>query len=84
MNRSAIETAYCFLHQKHRVYVHSSLDWQRDDIEVIIGNFSSEMDPELYALLSGGDNDYLRSHSRFASDLSDAVDKLERLLFPAF
>lgn len=29
ITRAGIETAYCFLHQKERVYAHSTMDWQR-------------------------------------------------------
>ena len=33
ITRDSIETAYSFLHQKQNVYVHSQLEWQKDDIE---------------------------------------------------
>ncbi len=33
ITKDSIETAYSFLHQKRNVYIHSSLDWQKDDIE---------------------------------------------------
>ncbi len=33
--KDSIETAYCFLHQKRNVYIHSSLDWQKDDIATL-------------------------------------------------
>ena len=33
ITKDSIETAYSFLHQKQRIYVHSTLDWQKDDIE---------------------------------------------------
>ena len=33
ITKDSIETAYSFLHQKRIVYIHSSLDWQKDDIE---------------------------------------------------
>ena len=32
ITKDSIETAYSFLHQKQRIYVYSTLDWQRDDI----------------------------------------------------
>ena len=32
ITKDSIETAYSFLHQKQRIYVHSTLDWQKDDI----------------------------------------------------
>ena len=37
ITKDSIETAYSFLHQKQRIYVHSTLDWQKDDIEIAIG-----------------------------------------------
>ena len=36
ITKDSIETAYSFLHQKQRIYVHSTLDWQKDDIEIAI------------------------------------------------
>ena len=36
ITREAIETAYCLFHQKERVYSHSSMEWQRDDIEYAV------------------------------------------------
>ena len=33
ITKDAIETAYSFLHQKRNVYIHSTMDWQKDDIE---------------------------------------------------
>lgn len=47
ITRAGIETAYCFLHQKERVYAHSTMDWQRDDIEYAISSFADDMNPEL-------------------------------------
>lgn len=43
ITRAGIETAYCFLHQKERVYAHSTMDWQRDDIEYAISSFADDM-----------------------------------------
>jgi hypothetical protein len=78
--RSSVETAYCFLHQKLRVYEHSTLSWQRDDIEQAIAAYVDEMNPALYAALARGRADYLRRHSTFAADMSEAVDYLENQL----
>ena len=54
--KDSIETAYSFLHQKRRstsgrllptgrknVYIHSTLDWQKDDIELAIGSYVDDM-----------------------------------------
>ncbi|MBQ8047977.1 MAG: hypothetical protein IJ196_08660 [Prevotella sp.] len=78
--RDSIETAYSFFHQKLRIYIHSTLDWQRDDIEQAIASYTDGMSPELYARLAHGRQDFLRDHSRFADDLSLAVSELESLL----
>ena len=36
ITKDSIETAYSFLHQKQRIYVHSTLDWQKDDIKMTL------------------------------------------------
>ena len=81
MTKDSIETAYSFLHQKMNVYIHSSLDWQKDDIEYAIASYADAMSPDLYAAMSGGRNDFLRDHKRFREDLTEAVEQLERLCF---
>jgi len=56
ITKDSIETAYSFLHQKRRstsgrllptgrknVYIHSTLDWQKDDIELVIGSYVDDM-----------------------------------------
>ena len=56
ITKDSIETAYSFLHQKQRIYVlaslrwqaskaraHSTLDWQRDDIELAISDYANDM-----------------------------------------
>ena len=61
ITKDSIETAYSFLHQKRRstsgrllptgrknVYIHSSLDWQKDDIEYAIASYADDMSRELY------------------------------------
>jgi len=80
ITKDSIETTYSFLHQKQRIYVHSSLDWQRDDIEVAIADFSEDMNPELYEVISDGRNDFLRDHQRFEEDITKAVEILEKML----
>ena len=54
ITRDSIETAYSFLHQKRNVYIHSSLDWQRDDIEYAIASYADDMSSELLELISEG------------------------------
>ena len=78
--KDSIETAYSFLHQKRNVYIHSTLDWQKDDIEMAIGSYVDDMSQELYEAISDGRTDFLRDHKRFGDDITLAVDRLEKLL----
>ena len=80
ITRDSIETAYSFLHQKQRIYVHSTLDWQRDDIELAIGSYVDDMSLELYEAISDGRADFLRDHKRFTEDITQAVERLENML----
>ena len=80
ITKDSIETAYSFLHQKQRVYAHSSLDWQKDDIEVAIASYADDMSQELYDAISGGRADFLLDHKRFQEDITKAVEILEKML----
>ena len=80
ITRDSIETAYSFLHQKRNVYIQSSLDWQRDDIEYAIASYVDDMCRELYDSISGGASDFLRDHRRFQEDITQAVERLEEML----
>ncbi len=80
ITKDSIETAYSFLHQKQRIYVHSTLDWQKDDIEMAIAAYADDMSIELYETISGGRTDFLRDHKRFQDDITKAVEVLEGLL----
>ena len=80
ITRDSIETAYSFLHQKRQVYIHSSLDWQKDDIEYAIASYVDEMSQELYDMIADGRNDFLCEHSRFQEDITKAVELLEKML----
>jgi hypothetical protein len=62
ITKDSIETAYSFLHQKQRVYVYSTLNWQKDDIEIAIASYVDDMSKELYDTISGGRADFLRDH----------------------
>ena len=64
ITRDSIETAYSFLHQKRQVYIHSSLDWQKDDIEYVIASYADDMSQELYEVLSDHRSDFLRETIR--------------------
>jgi len=80
ISKDSIETAYAFMHQKLRVYEHSTMDWQKDDIEMIIGSYADDINPELLTLLSGGRADFLKDHKKFQDDITHAVAVLEKML----
>jgi hypothetical protein len=80
ITHDSIEAAYCFFHQKWRVYERSHSDVQRDDIEYAIANYTSQMSPELYRLLADGQKDYLNDHSTFSRQMPEAIDRLEKML----
>ena len=80
ITKDSIETTYSFLHQKRNVYIHSTLDWQKDDIEYAIGTYVDDMSPELYEAISDERNDFLRDHKRFREDITQAVERLEEML----
>lgn len=80
ITKDCIETAYSFFHQKERIYAHSTLDWQRDDIEYAIESYVDSMNPELYGLISDGRKDFLRDHKQFQKDITHAVNILEEML----
>ena len=80
ITKDSIETAYRFLHQKRNVYIHSSLDWQKDDIEYAIGSYVDDMSQELYEAISDDRADFLRDHKQFQEDITLAVKKLEKML----
>lgn len=80
ITKDSIETAYSFLHQKQRIYVHSTLDWQKDDIEMAIAAYTDGMSTELYDAISSGRPDFLRNHQQFQEDITKAVEILETML----
>lgn len=80
ITRDAIESAYCFFHQKQRIYQYSILDWQKDDIEMAVADYAEGMNKELYCEISEGKENFLYDHSTFAIDITNAVERLEQLL----
>lgn len=80
ISKDSIETAYSFIHQKHRVYIHSQMDWQRDDIEYAIASYVDSMNKALYDRLSQGREDFLRNHAHFEDELTEALQQLEEML----
>ena len=80
ITKDSIETAYSFLHQKQRIYAHSTLDWQKDDIEIAIADYVDEMNKELLDAISGGRTGFLKDHKMFLGDITNAVEILEKML----
>ena len=80
ITKDSIETAYSFLHQKRNVYINSTLDWQKDDIELAIGSYVDDMSQELYEAIADGRADFLRDHKQFGEDITLAVERLEKKL----
>lgn len=77
INKDSIESAYCFLHQKYRVYEFSNSETQRDDIEFAIASYVNDMNKELYANLAKGRKEFLCNHTTFAADMQEAINELE-------
>lgn len=80
ITKDSVEQAFCFFHQKWRVYEHSTMDWQKDDIEYAISQYVADMNTALYSTLSSGNSHYLLTHDCFAKDLPDAIDRLEEMM----
>ena len=80
ITKDSIETAYSFLHQKRNVYIHSTLSWQKDDIELSIAEYVDSMNKELYAVIAADRPDFHRDHQHFADDITLAVEQLEQML----
>ena len=59
------------------------MEWQRDDIELAVADYVSQMNSELYKSLAGDRDDFLLSHDRFESDLRSAVEQMEAILYSA-
>ena len=78
--KDSVESAYCFFHQKLRVYEYSNNPTQRDDIEYAISQYVDGMNPALYQLLANGRENYLLDHTRFEQDMRDALKTLDSML----
>lgn len=77
IEHNCIEAAYCFIHQKLRVFEFSNNPTQRDDIEYAISQYVEGMNPQLYQLLSRGRKGFLLDHVNFEKDMREAQEKLE-------
>lgn len=80
ISHHSIESAYCFFHQKWRVYQYSNNPQQKEEIEYAIASYVESMSGELYTLLANGRRDFLLSHSTFTTDIANAVKRLEEML----
>ena len=79
-NKHCIEAAYCFLHQKWRVYEFSNMEWQKDDIEYAIAQYVDGMSTYLYQQLAMGKPDFLTDHTTFGTDMQNALERMEEML----
>lgn len=80
ITKDSIEQTYCLLHQKWRIYLHSTMEWQKDDIEYAVAQYVESMNKALYTALSAGNDRFLLSHTTFASDMPKAVETLEHMM----
>ena len=80
ITKDSIESAYCFFHQKLRVYEFSTNPTQRDDIEYAISQYVAGMSSVLYARLSGENGSFLLSHPTFEQDMRAALSLLEEMM----
>ena len=80
ITRDSIESAYCFIHQKLRVFEFSTNPTQRDDKEYAIAQYVEGMNPQLYLLLSQGRTEFLLDHVNFEKDMREAQEKLEGMM----
>ncbi|ERJ78777.1 hypothetical protein HMPREF0653_00780 [Prevotella disiens JCM 6334 = ATCC 29426] len=80
ISRDSIEAAYCFLHQKYRVYEFSTSETQRDDIEFAIASYVDGMNKALYLELAKSRKEFLLNHVSFAKDMEEAIKALEAKL----
>ena len=80
ISRDSIEAAYCFLHQKYRVYEFSTSETQRDDIEFAIASYVDGMNKALYLELAKSRKEFLLNQVSFAKDMEEAIKALEAKL----
>lgn len=81
-DKYAVEAAYCFLHQKERVYAYSTIPQQKEEIEYAVAGYVEMMSASLYEEIAGGVPDFLLRHDTFAADMVTAVNRLEALMHP--
>lgn len=79
-SKDSIESAYCFFHQKLRVYEFSHSHMQRNNIEYAISQYVDGMTPALYQLLANGTPHYLLDHTAFEQDMHHAIELLDGMM----
>ena len=80
MDRSVIEQAYAFFHQKLKVYEHSTSEREMDHIEDTISEYADAMSSALFSELSAGNPAFLHEHTTFKEDLTRSVLTMESWL----
>ena len=80
IDRSAMEQAYAFFHQKLKVYEHSTSEKEMDHIEDTISEYVDAMSKDLFVALSNGNPAFLHEHTTFQKDLTQAVANMEKWL----
>ena len=80
ITRDCVESAYCCIHQKLRIFECSTKPTQSDDIEYAIAHYVEGMNPQLYLLLSQDRTEFLLDHVNFEKDMREAQEKLEGMM----
>jgi len=80
ITKDSIEETYSIFHQKWRIFSTSATDEQKEHIKYTIISYVETMNPDLYALLSNGKEDFLADYDTFEEDMPQAMQKLEELL----
>ena len=73
VSKDSIESAYCFFHQKWRVYSYSNNLRQKDDI----ASYVESMNRQLYETIADGKSDFLTDHTSFSIDMQAAISRLD-------
>jgi protein involved in ribonucleotide reduction len=80
LTKDSVEQAYCFFHQKWRIYSYSSDRNQKEDIKYSVISYVEGMNANLYACISEGNTHFLTDYATFEADMPCAVERLERLM----
>jgi hypothetical protein len=80
ITKDSIEQAYCFFHQKWRIYSYSIDEAQKEEIIYAVSSYTESMNSDLYARISAGKENFLCDYSAFDADMPRAMECLERLM----